>query len=248
VWGFVKKFIRVVSKQKYRVKQLELLSQRLGYTFRNPHLLTEALKHRSYLAESGENRLQSNERLELLGDSVLGMLVTEHLFRAFPEEEEGSLTTMKSLMVSRRVLMTIGKEIDLGQFIMLNKAEERAGGRQRSSIISDAFEAVIGAIYLDGGLEAARQTVEKLVISQLERVLTEEQHKNYKSMLLEYCQGSGLSGPVYHVTQEEGPDHKKVFTVAVKVNEKALGIGKGNSKKKAEQWAAKEALIQLQVI
>ena len=206
------------------------------------------LKHRSYLAESGEDRLQSNERLELLGDAVLGMLVTEHLFRIFPEEEEGGLTSMKSLMVSRRVLLSIGKEIDLGRFIMLNQAEERAGGRKRPSIISDAFEAVIGAIYLDGGLDAARRTVEKLVISQLDHVLAAEQHRNYKSLLLEHCQAGGLSGPVYNVTQEEGPDHEKVFTIAVKVNDKALGMGKGNSKKKAEQWAAKEALSQLNVI
>lgn len=245
--GFFKKFFKS-PKKSHGVKSLELLSRRLGYTFRDPNLLVEALKHRSYLTETGENRLQSNERLELLGDSVLGMLVTEHLFRAFPEEEEGNLTTMKSLMVSRHILLTIGKQIDLGQFIMLNQAEERAGGRQRPSIISDAFEAVIGAIYLDGGLEAAKRTVEKLVISQLDRVLAEEQHRNYKSMLLEYCQGRGWSGPVYHVTQEEGPDHEKIFTIAVRVNDEALGIGKGHSKKKAEQWAAKEALNQLQAI
>jgi ribonuclease-3 len=229
-------------------KSLELLSQRLGYTFRDPSLLVDALKHRSFLAETGEHRLKSNERLELLGDSVLGMLVTEHLFRVFPEEEEGSLTAMKSLMVSRRALLSIGQEINLGQFIMLNQAEERAGGRKRPSIISDAFEAVIGAIYLDGGLEAARLTVEKLVISQLDRILTEEQHRNYKSMLLEYCQGCGITGPVYHVTHEEGPDHDKEFTVAARVNDETLGIGKGHSKKKAEQWAAKEALIRLQVL
>jgi len=246
VWGFITKFIPGLKSSKD--KSLELLSQRLSYTFRNKKLLIEALKHRSYLVESGEPRLKSNERLELLGDAVLGLLVTEYLFRKFPKEEEGNLTTMKSLMVSRRVLLTIGKEIDLGQFIMLSKAEERAGGRKRSSIISDAVESVIGAIYLDGGLEAARRTVDKLVISQLDRVLAEESHRNFKSILLEYCQASGISGPSYIVTQEEGPDHDKEFTVSVMINDETLGIGKGNSKKKAEQWAAREALIQLQIL
>ena len=244
---FKKLFIRR-NRRNPKIESFRLLSERIAYRFQDQELLVEALKHRSYLAESGEDRLQSNERLELLGDSVLGMLVTEHLFHSFPEGEEGTLTTMKSLLVSRRVLSSVGKSIDLGQFIMLNQAEEKAGGRNRSSIISDAFEAVIGAVYLDGGLDAARQTVTKLVLSKLEKILAEEQHQNYKSMLLEYCQGKGMIGPVYRVTREEGPDHQKVFTVAVKVDDSALGIGKGNSKKKAEQWAAKEALNQLNVI
>jgi len=240
---FKKKFARV-----QKLQNLDELSHRLGYSFRNKTLLKDAMKHRSILTETGEDRICSNERLELLGDSVLGLLVVEYLFRHYPEEAEGNLTTIKSLVDSRRVLSAIGKQLELGRYIMLNKAEERAGGRNRSSIISDAFEAVIGAIYLDGGLEAARKAVESLLISHLDEILNEETNRNYKSILLEYCQGSGLIGPDYRVIKEDGPDHRKMFTIAVSVDNKELGVGKGFSKKKAEQLAAREAVKRLKLL
>jgi ribonuclease-3 len=218
----------------------------IGYRFRNLDLLLQALKHRSYLPQVNQRRVHSNERLELLGDSVLGLLVTDALFHRFPAKEEGEITAMKSLLVSRKILARFARQLDLGRYVLMSEAEERSGGRTRPSIISDTFEAVIGAIYLDGGLAPARAFIAAHVLREVDPILNEEQHKNFKSLLLEYSQSRNLGVPFYAIRSEEGPDHDKIFTVEVRIQNRTVGVGVGNSKKRAEQNAAQNALEKLQ--
>ena len=241
-------FLKRKNSHPFVPTNLKELSKKLKYTFQNEDILLQALKHRSYLTLTGEARLRSNERLELLGDAVLGLIVTDYLFETFPEEEEGTLTNFKSILVNGRNLSRVAKNFGLGKYLLLNEAEERSGGRKRVSILADAVEAIIGAVYLDGGLEAAKKIVSDNITNQLEDLLAHGQILNYKSILLEHCQGTGMKGPRYVVESENGPDHKKVFTVAVIVNGEKLGTGEGHSKKNAEQNAAKEALSSLNII
>ncbi len=219
----------------------------IGYQFRQPKLLIQALKHRSILPVLHEERVDSNERLELLGDAVLGLVVTEFLYHKYPDKEEGELTSMKSLLVSRKILAGVASELNLGSFLLLSEAEIKSGGRQRQSIIADALEALIGAIYLDGGLEAARRFIIKKVLKNYQKILSEEKYKNFKSILLEYAQSKNLGAPFYIIRSEEGPDHNKIFTVEVKIQNKIVGIGVGNSKKRAEQKAAQDAIEKLEI-
>lgn len=223
----------------------EELCRHLDYHFTDSSLLVHALKHRSYLVVTGENRLHSNERLELLGDSVLGLLVTEFLYKKFPDEEEGVLTNYKSLLVNRSSLARVACKFNLGDYLLMNEAEEKSGGRTRVSILSDALEALLGAIYLDGGLEVARRIINEHIGRGLEELLAEGAMQNFKSELLEYCQRENLHGPHYGVEAEQGPDHNKTFTVAVTINHEKRGMGVGRSKKIAEQMAAKEALLRM---
>lgn len=222
--------------------------RKLGYRFKNPEYLTKALKHRSYLAESGEPRSEANERLELLGDAVLALLVVEHLYARYPRRPEGELTVMKSLAVSRAVLAHVARSLEMGDYLLLSEQERKAGGANRLSILADAMEAVIGAVYLDGGLNEARKVVHRLLLCRLPRILGREENQNYKSLLLEYCQRERLPAPTYRVQRENGPEHDKVFTVAVTIGNRQYGTGQGRSKKAAEQKAARGALIKLNVI
>jgi ribonuclease-3 len=221
------------------------LSSIVGYSFANPNLLVQALKHRSFLPEVNEMRVQSNERLELLGDSVLGLVVTESLYHRFPQKEEGEITMIKSLLVSRKVLSSCCRDMRLGEYILLSESEENSGGRDRPSILADTFEAIIGAIYLDGGLPAARKFVGDHLLQQMESTLNDEGHRNFKSILLEYAQSRNLGAPVYSIRSQEGPDHDKWFTIEVKIQNQIMGVGEGNSKKIAEQHAARNALEKL---
>jgi ribonuclease-3 len=230
------------------IEKARSFSLQLGYVFNSPDLLIQALKHRSFLAFSNEDRLFSNERLELLGDAVLGLVVTEHLYQKYPEQEEGDLTAIKSLVVSREILAKTSRQINLGEYILMNDAEEKSGGRERTSILADTMEAIIGALYLDGGLPAARHFIANVLLLNIKKITTEEKHKNFKSLLLEYSQSKSLGLPFYVVRDEEGPDHNKLFTVEVRIQNEILGLGKGSSKKTAEQEAAQMALKKLQVI
>ena len=227
---------------------LEKLSDVIGYRFRDRELLEQALTHRSSLSGTRKSRLVSNERLELLGDAVLGLAVTEFLFKRFPRKPEGELTNMKSVVVSRRILSRVARGLRLGDYILMSTAEERSGGRQRPSILADTLEALVGAIYLDGGFGEAMRFVRRFVLAQMNSFLSEEIYRNYKSELLEYAQARGWGNPTYTVLKEEGPDHDKTFTIQVSVAEKASGVGKGPTKKRAEQLAAREALKQLGVV
>ncbi len=249
IFKFLHRVLRKTNKVVVDESSIKALETNIHYSFSNKQLITQALKHRSYLAVTNESRLHSNERLELLGDAVLGLVVTEHLYKKFPEKEEGDLTAIKSLVVSRKILARMANtSLHLGQYLLLNDAEEKSGGRKRPSIVADALEAVIGAIYLDGGLQAAIQFIQQFILNELSTIITEERNKNFKSMLLEYSQSKSYGLPVYFVTREEGPDHNKVFTIQVKVNDQVLGVGTGNSKKFAEQMAAKNALKKLALI
>ena len=239
LFGFYKELPRI---------DFQSLRETLGYSFNNEELFEQALKHRSFLPITQENRIYSNERLELLGDSVLGLVVVEFLFKKYPEKEEGDLTSMKSLIVSRRILARISRAIRLGQFILVSESEEKSGGRSRASINSDALEAVIGAIYIDGGLEKAREFIHEKILSNSEEIISRELHQNFKSMLLEYSQSRNLGLPYYHVQSVDGPDHEKIFTIEVKIQDTVLGRGVANSKKRAEQLAAREALRNLYII
>lgn len=220
------------------LKQFETL---IGYRFRNPSLLDSALKHRSIIFQTGEARELANERLEFLGDAVLDLIVAKQLYDEYPTSREGHLTRLKSLAVSGRQLANKGRRMGLGGFMQLSAGEERSGGRNRRSILEDALEAVIGAIYIDGGMVAAERFIRKFITNDLDHRLIREKEKNYKSLLLEHVQGQGLGHPIYHVLSEDGPDHAKTFHIEVVVNEEAVGRGVGRSKKQAEQQAAKEA-------
>jgi len=219
----------------------------IGYRFRNPSLLVQALKHRSYTYIRGEGEGSSNERLEFLGDAVLSLAVADYLYMKFPSEKEGKLSQLKSLLVSKKFLAFRAKEIGLGDYILLSEAEAVSGGRQRTSILSDALEALIGAIYLDGGFTSAKHFVRKCVLRDVNGLTRNEKFINYKSMLLEYIQGEWGRQPEYSVMSEEGPEHHKIFTVDVFLDGRKLGRGRGGSKKEAQQMAAKEALRKLHI-
>ncbi len=235
------------TNQQHHI-DFDALRETLGYAFSNEELFVQALKHRSFLPVTAESRIFSNERLELLGDAVLDLVVVEFLYRRFPDKEEGELTSMKSLIVSRRILARIARAMRLGQFLLLSESEEKSGGRERASINSDALEAIIGAIYLDGGLEQARAFIEDKILCNFDEIVAEELHTNFKSMLLEYAQSKNIGTPVYNVRSVQGPDHEKVFTIQVTLQNEVLGLGTATSKKRAEQLAAQEALKNLFLI
>ena len=180
-----------------------------------------------------------------MGDSVLGMVVSRFLYDEFPEKREGELTKIKAVLVSEPTLSRIALGMDLGRFLYLSQEEDRAGGRRRRSIVADAYEALIGAVFLDGGLTPARKVIKSQLLKKYWELTTDEEHFNYKGELLEYLQSFGWGMPRYEVVQEKGPDHKKRFTVEVFAQDKRVGKGTGESKKEAEQRAAKKALEKI---
>ena len=210
------------------------------YRFHNPKLLQEALTHRSYA--NSVDATPTYERLEFLGDSVLGLLVARYLFEKHPSFSEGDLTKAKAGLVNLKTLGVVARRGDLGKFILLSPEEERAGGRRRSSILSDVLEAVIGAVYLDGGIHAASDLIDRVLIANFDASDSKLLNVNFKGDLLEMLQGEGQGLPRYEVVDETGPDHEKMFTVAVYANGREVGRGVGPNKKDAEQKAAREAL------
>ncbi len=222
------------------------LETKLGYTFLDGNLLRNALLHRSHVHVTGQDRERSNERLEFLGDAVLGLVVNEDLYQKFPGRSEGDLTKMKALLVCGARLSEVAAQFDLGVHVRMSRSEAATGGRQRSSILADTTEALIGAVYLDGGLGAARGVIQRLVLSGSERVLAKRSLRNYKSRLQELIQARHKSPPRYRVMEVDGPDHDRLFKVAVTFSGKPLGQGEGRNKKTAEQNAAREALEALE--
>lgn len=225
--------------------RLEAFQRQIGYRFRDDGLLHVALTHRSHARLTEIPAHPSNERLEFLGDSVLGLVVADFLYRRFPETFEGGLTKQKSLLVNEAALFRAAEALNLGEFILLSPDEERSGGRKRASINADAFEAVIAAIYLDSGLDPAIRFVEVHLLPHMDGIVADDNFRNFKGDLLEHLQAEGAGMPRYEVTSEEGPDHDKVFTVVVYTNGTQIGCGTGTTKKDAEQKAAAQALAHL---
>lgn len=222
------------------------IEQKINYHFKDKNLILKAFKHRSYLNLTHESSIESNERLEFLGDAVLDLIIADHLYRANPEEDEGKLSKKRSVLVSRPVLAQLSEEIGLGEYLLLDKGEEKTGGRKRLNNLANLFESVLGAIYLDGGINAAQKFVEQFVIKNCERLLKVKRYHNYKSALLEKSQSKGWGNPIYQIVHESGPDHNKQFVVRVNVNKRWLAKGVGSSKKQAEQLAARNALKKLE--
>ena len=222
---------------------LKDLEMAIGHSFRDVTLLENALTHSSYANEHFHNSLRSNERLEFLGDSILGMIVADHLYRNFPDRPEGELTRMRADMVCEQSLALIAGKIGLGSYLMLGHGEERFGGRSRNSILADAVESVIAACYLDGGYAAALGFVTTFVLSDIPVV--KFHNTDYKTALQERVQQKKNQTLSYHLVGEEGPDHDKRFRVEVHLNGTVVGSGTGTSKKRAEQDAARVALERL---
>ena len=222
---------------------LHELEKAIGHSFRDISLLENALAHSSYANERWHNSLRSNERLEFLGDSILGMVVAEYLYKTFPDRPEGELTRMRADMVCEKTLAAIAGRIDLGRHLLLGNGEEQGGGRNRDSILADAVESVIAASFLDGGMEAARKFIQQFVL--VEVPVTKLHNMDYKTSLQELVQQKKNQVLSYTLVAESGPDHDKRFEVEVKLNGKVVGIGSGSSKKRAEQDAAKAAVEAL---
>lgn len=221
-------------------ERLAAFEEKIGYSFKNKNLLHEALSHSSYANECKKGR-NSNERLEFLGDSVLSIVISEHLFNHFKHLPEGDLTKIRASLVCEKALFEFSKQISLGEFILLGKGEENTGGRNRPSIVSDAFEAVIAAVFLDGGMEAAREYVLGFIPKDLDKN-SSKNLQDYKTILQEIIQRNPEEKVEYVLRSQSGPDHDRHFVVEVCLNTNVIGHGEGHSKKQAEQQAAKEAL------
>lgn len=218
---------------------METLEKKLGYSFSNRELLSEALNHSSYANEHRGAGISSNERLEFLGDSVLGFVTAEFLFKNYPRLPEGDLTRMRAALVCEQSLYEVAKMLELGQYLKLGKGEEAGGGRERQSILADAVEAVFAAVYLDGGMEQIRGLIHRVLLS---RAPAAEERKDYKTTLQEIVQRKIGQQLTYHMVEERGPDHNKTFVFEVRLNGEPIGRGDGHSKKEAEQAAARDAL------
>lgn len=222
---------------------MKALEKRLGYQFKDPGLLENALTHSSYANEHREAGISSNERLEFLGDSVLGMVVADHLYRERPQMPEGELTRTRAALVCEESLVEVAHALELGRCLRLGKGEDAGGGRERPSILADAVEAVLAAIYLDGGIAQARRTVRALILHNGEEMSA---NRDYKTALQELAQRESGRRLSYRLVGEEGPDHAKRFSVVVELNGVTVGAGEGRTKKAAEQNAARAAIATLQ--
>ena len=222
---------------------LTKLEQGLGYTFRNKALLENALTHSSYANENRERHIPDNERLEFLGDSILGFVVADYLYRNYPDKPEGELTRIRADLVCERNLAEAAATIELGTFLKLGHGEEQSGGRTRDSIVSDAMESVIAASFMDGGFAAAKEIIDRLILSNIPK--GRPRNFDYKTALQELVQRKKDQQLHYALVGESGPDHDKHFEVEVQLNGKAVGRGVGSSKKRAEQAAAEAAIEAL---
>jgi ribonuclease III len=228
-----------IHQYNFHSDQIEKI---INYKFLNKSLLFKAFKHRSFLAISNEPYIESNERFEFLGDSILGQVTTDFLFHKYPKETEGALSQMKSILVSRSVLSDICQDLGLGEYLLIDKGEEKTGGKKRLSNLANLYEAIIGAIYLDGGYKPAEKFITKSLLNNSKNILNKKKHYNYKSILLEYSQSKGMGSPLYKIINESGPDHAKFFVIQVSINDAQKAKGEGLSKKLAEQNAARNLL------
>jgi len=229
------------NNKSKRYRQLNRLQKNLKLKFKDKSLLNRALTHRSYVNEY-RTGLKDNERLEYLGDSVLAVVINEYLFKRYEDYPEGNLAKIKSAVVSETTLAKVAAEINLGSFLLMGKGEERSGGRERSSILANTFEAVLGAIYLDSGLKESKRYILSLLKSHIERIDKLSYLRDPKTALQEYVQGKFKERPLYEVVDETGPDHSKQFTVKLSIKGREVSHGIGSSKRKAEMDAAKKIL------
>jgi len=218
------------------------LEERLGYQFRDIGLLEHAMTHSSYANEHRAAGITSNERLEFLGDSVLGMVVAEHLFRTHPNMPEGELTRTRAALVCESSLYEVARALNLGRYLRLGKGEDAGGGRTRASILADATEATLAAVYLDGGIESVIPIIRTYILDKEREKAVD---RDYKTALQELVQRSPGQSIAYHLIDENGPDHARVFVMEVSVGDTVVGVGRGRSKKEAEQMSAKAALERL---
>lgn len=224
----------------------ELLEKVIGYTYKDKGHLHLAVSHSSYAHESRNAKLQSNERLEFLGDAVLNITISEHLYKEYPHLAEGELTKARASIVCESSLVKCANRIGLGNYLLLGKGEELSGGRERTSILSDAFEALIGSIYLDGGMERAKAFILTSLEDQIVQYVQGLATGDFKTLLQEMVQKSGDRKVSYEIIDEKGPDHNKVFVSQIRVGTEVMGTGEGRSKKEAEQNAARKALDSMQ--
>ena len=227
------------------MERLHELEQHLDYTFHDLRLLRAALYHSSYANEHRAQSVSSNERLEFLGDAVLGFVTADYLYRKHPDLPEGELTRIRAALVCEDSLHEVAQRLHLGDFLMLGKGEESGGGRHRPSILADAVEAVLAAVYLDGGIDEARALVHRILLEKEPEQVVESRRRDCKTELQELVQRKPNQELRYELVSESGPDHAKVFTVAVMLNGQVVGLGSGHSKKEAEQSAARTALEQM---
>ena len=225
-----------------QTKDLKELEGKIGYTFKDKTLFKQALTHSSYANEHRHEGLKDNERLEFLGDAVLEIISSEYLFYNYPDMAEGEMTKLRASIVCEPTLALCTHEISLGSYLFLGKGEERTGGRNRDSIVSDAMESVIGAIYLDGGFASAKEFIHKFILKDIEH---KKLFYDSKTILQEIVQANMTGNVSYELIDEQGPDHNKIFEVEARIGGKAWGRGKGSSKKSAEQQAAYEAILNL---
>jgi ribonuclease-3 len=240
--GLLRSIFTFVKQRPGNTSALKTFQRTIGYKFRDAALLLLALTHKSNVGQDDKKGLLSNERLEFLGDAVLNFLVTEHLYALYPTKSEGQLSKVKSLVVSRKILGEIAQGFNMGDFLLFGYSERKSGGSQRFSIMSNAFEAVLGAIYLDGGMAKARKFLQTYLFCSIDMFLKDESNVNYKSRILELSQRDGFGIPRYRVVSSKGPEHAKVFTMRIEIAGIVLGEGSGPNKKVAEQNAARVAL------
>ncbi|MBI4535750.1 MAG: ribonuclease III [Ignavibacteriae bacterium] len=226
------------------LKNIREFQRLIGYRIRNRELFLQALIHRSFLQRTHQPG-RSNERLEFLGDSILNLIVGEYLYNRHPEADEGELTKLRSRLVNRKALAAYARDIDLSNFVIMSPSAAQSLGKGSDTIVADTFEALIAAMYLDGGYKVTKRFVERQLLEAMEKGSVITQDENYKSMLLEYAQSRGLGVPRYTIVKEEGPDHDRTFTVEVMLNNQFRGSGTGKNKKEAEQAAASKALRAL---
>lgn len=232
----------MASWNEERKTLLEELTKKIGYRFQNHSFLNESLTHSSYANEHKKGNMKYNERLEFLGDAVLSIVISDYIYKHLSTLQEGELTKIRASIVCEPSLADCSTALNIGKYLLLGKGEEATGGRERVSILADTFEAVIGAIYLDGGIENVKKFILESLKETIEDAIGGRIHQDYKTHLQEIVQRENTDKITYLVVKEEGPDHNKIFHVQVKIGEKIAGKGSGKSKKEAEQDAAKEAL------
>ncbi|MBW2029040.1 MAG: ribonuclease III [Deltaproteobacteria bacterium] len=226
-------------------KTFDRLCKRLGYEFKDRELLEQAFRHSSYVNETGSEGLEDNERLEFLGDAVLDLAIGHILMDLFEDATEGELTKVRSFVVNERGLCNMARALDLGEYLFLGRGEEASNGREKPSILADTMEALLGALYLDGGFEKTKEIIRELFVPVIREIQSETAVSDYKSLIQEYTQEVYKTRPEYRLVQEKGPAHEKTFKVALKMNGQVLAEAEGRSKKEAEQKAAKEAFLCL---